>query len=103
LLLLGFSLVTSYLLFHDGRYRNFPNALFLFPALSLCLHHWLIKQPLTIGKWRLLPIAISLLYAVLVISMEPDNVSALAWAGIVGLLALANWPRTEYQYPKDQN
>lgn len=103
LLLLAFSLITSYLLFHDGRYRNFPNSLFILPALLLCLHTWLIRPPLQFGKWRFIPIAISVIYAILVISMEPDNVSALLWAGIVGLLVLANWPRTHYQYLDTDN
>ncbi len=101
LILLFFSLITSFLLFHDGRYRNFPSSLFLLPALSLALHTWLTRHPLPFSKWRIIIIAISSVYAILVIGMEPDNVSALQWAGIAGLFALANWPRTEYQYPEN--
>lgn len=97
LLLLVLSLVTSVLIFHDGRYRNFPNSLFLLPAFSLALYAWLTSQPLSIGGWRIPFVAISALYAVLVLGLEHDNQSALVWAVIAVLIALANWPRTEYK------
>lgn len=101
LALLFFGLITSYLLFHDGRYRNFPNHLFLLPAIALALHTWLTKYPVKFGKWRLIMIAVSFVYAILVISAEPDNISAGLWAGIAALLSLASWPRTEYHYPEN--
>lgn len=92
LLVLG-AAVTGYLLTRDGRYRDFPLAIYALPILQLSLGMWLAGIG-TRTTWRAFYAlnAVATLTAFVCIGMEPNNLHALLWGGLAILLAFASWP-----------
>ncbi len=88
------SIISSYLIFTDGRYRDFPNLLFLLPAIVLAAG-LLVKPFAPIFSLRLhetLSILTGVL-ALLCVMVEPTNFAAILWLAISLLLAFASWPK----------
>ncbi len=88
------AVVTGYLIFFDGRYRDFPMMLFAIPALVMALDlrfrptasvlHWVVYA---------IPAALSVMFAALCVEKELNNHSAILWFMLSVLLAAATWPR----------
>lgn len=80
----------------DGRYRNFPLALYALPALQFAIGFALlgILHRTTFARYRRLNI-IAIVAALLCLILEPLNTHALLWVGVVLLLAYASWPLAE--------
>lgn len=83
--------LASFLLAWDGRYRDFPLALFLLPVLQLSIGLRLLHIQLEHSWKRLFFLlgAIALGSAIVCILLEPNNPQALLWAGLMILLATA--------------
>lgn len=84
--------IASCLLLLDGRYRDFPLVLYALPAVQLSLGLWLTRRARS--GWKIFyPInAIGLASATGCAVMEPSNIHALLWLGLVLMLAYATWP-----------
>ena len=84
----------------DGRYRDFPLAIYLLPVLQLTIGLWLLKmRPLTIMKsrfYRYLNITALLTMGIFLLS-EPLNIQAYAWTVLVELLVVTTWPRMPHK------
>ena len=78
----------------DGRYRNFPLALYALPVLQYSIGLALLGaiQRTSFGRYRKLNIFAGIL-ALISLIIEPLNTHALLWLGLVLLLAFASWPR----------
>jgi exo-beta-1,3-glucanase (GH17 family) len=87
------ALVTGYLIYFDGRYRDFPIILFALPTLQLVLNGVLCLDA-TNRRWltHAVPSALAVMFAVLCFEKEVENHAALIWLGLSLLLAIANWP-----------
>lgn len=91
LLLTSGAALAGFLLAMDGRYRNFPLALFLLPIFQLSIGLRLLHIQLK-PIWERLFYwlnAIAIGTAIVCILLEPNNVQALLWAGLTVLLAYA--------------
>ncbi|HYG32333.1 MAG TPA: beta-1,6-glucan synthase [Methylophilaceae bacterium] len=91
LMLAAGAALASYLLATDGRYRDFPLALFLLPVLQLSIGLRLLHIQLDY-TWRRLFFwlnAIAVGTALVCIMLEPNNVQAIIWACITILIAYA--------------
>ena len=82
----------------DGRYRDFPLAIFLLPVLQLSIGLWLAQlQTLTKTTSRLyryLNIIALATMAIFLLS-EPLNGQAYTWTALVLLLVAISWPRKQ--------
>ena len=80
----------------DGRYRDFPLAIFLLPVLQLSIGLWLLQLRALSSKtsriYRSLSVIALLTMAIFLIS-EPLNIQAYIWTLLVILLALCSWPK----------
>lgn len=83
--------LASFLLAWDGRYRDFPLALFWLPVLQLSVGLRLLHRQLEHSWKRLFFVlnSIALGTAIVCILLEPNNPQALLWAGLVILLTYA--------------
>jgi len=91
------SIVSSYLIFTDGRYRDFPNLLFVLPAATFAFS-LLLKpfQPIfSIKLHETLSILTGLL-ALFCLLVEPTNHAAILWFAISILMAIASWPKHKF-------
>lgn len=87
-LLLG-ALTIGLLLTVDGRYRDFPVAIYALPALLCSLGLWLAKVPLRYSHPILLVFSVSTLTTALVCYLiEPLNHNAAYWLGILVLFTI---------------
>lgn len=94
LILLAGAVVVGWLLWTDGRYRDFPVVIYILPALQLSIGIWLAGIDLRFA-WRpyyLLNLA-ALGTAIACAWSEPDNLHTLLWVGLTVLLTFASWPR----------
>ena len=93
LLFLYAALITGYLIFTDGRYRDFPIVIFALPAIVMVIG-FLGRQYATGWRWLIygLPAALTVMFAALCFAGEPENNAALIWLGLSILLGMANWP-----------
>jgi exo-beta-1,3-glucanase (GH17 family) len=86
--------IASCLLLIDGRYRDFPLVLYALPILQLSPGLRLVNIG-TRTEWRgfyyINGIAMAAAFACAAI--EPGNMDALLWAGLVILLVCATWPK----------
>lgn len=79
----------------DGRYRDFPIALFLLPVLQLSIGLWLLKmQTLTKvpSRWLYRFNIVALITMTIFLLSEPLNIQAYFWATLTLLLAISSWP-----------
>jgi exo-beta-1,3-glucanase (GH17 family) len=92
-LLLG-TVVASWYLIVDWRYRDFALVLYALPAIQLLLGLYLagIATRPRAQIYYLLN-AIAVLTAVISVIIEPNNLDIWLWAGLVLLLACASWPQ----------
>lgn len=80
----------------DGRYRDFPIAIFLLPVLQLSIGLRLLKlRALTRlqSRWLYHLNSIALATMAIFLLSEPLNIQAYMWTALVVLLAIASWPR----------
>lgn len=80
----------------DGRYRDFPIAIFLLPVLQLSIGLWLLKlDGLTKIQSRLLYRLNLVALATMIVFLisEPLNIQGYAWTGLAILLAIASWSK----------
>lgn len=97
LFLLNAVLVCNYLQLTDGRYRDFPLALYLLPALQLFFFSkfsGLWPKPAT--RYDLAVASIGLLSAVACVVIEIGSQVSLYWLGVVVLLTLTAIPFGRY-------
>ncbi len=88
------AIIASYLIYTDGRYRDYPNLLLLLPALIAAISwglNWCKPSPLPKANYLLGPLAVGL--AVVCFLEETSNTAAGLWLGLNGLMMLALWPR----------
>jgi exo-beta-1,3-glucanase (GH17 family) len=88
--------VTGYLIYFDGRYRDFPILLFALPAIVMLVNMQL-RPRVSIVHWIIygVPAALSVMFAALCFEKELTNNAALLWLVLSILLALSNWPRQQ--------
>jgi hypothetical protein len=80
----------------DGRYRDFPIAIYLLPVLQLSIGLSLMQlRALTETHTRFYRYVVgtALVTMVLFIMSEPLNIQAYAWLVLVLILAWVAWPR----------
>jgi exo-beta-1,3-glucanase (GH17 family) len=88
------ALIAGYLIYFDGRYRDFPVILFALPVVLFTIDGF-VRQRATNLRWltHAVPSALALMFAALCAEKELENHAALMWLSINILLAIANWPR----------
>ena len=93
LLLIG-AAVAGWLQFSDGRYRDFPLALYALPALQLSIGLWLAGIRIK-ASWRMAYVfgviiaTIAVITASVAVWREPGNLAAVLWLGVTLLFATA--------------
>lgn len=90
------AIVSSYLIVVDGRYRDYPNLLFILPAMMLSLG-LMVSQTNPRNQWRINYLFCLLLFilSLLCLLKEPNNKAAIVWFGINCLMVLSIWPRKQ--------
>ncbi len=93
------SFITSSLILFDGRYRDFPIALYALLALQMAVAHRLLRIPVK-PRWKHYVAfnLISIGFAAIIYGIEPHNISALLWLVVTLLIARATWPRKPNQH-----
>jgi exo-beta-1,3-glucanase (GH17 family) len=86
------SIISSWLIYTDGRYRDFPNLLIALPVLAIPVSLWFANHPIPRAKLMILPITIAIVLSGLALSLESNNQAAWVWAILSVFIALANWP-----------
>lgn len=95
-LLLLAALSASVLLIVDGRYRDFPISLYALPAIQLSLGLYLLKHQVQPAiKIYCLLHALLIISAVYCLYLEPQNLLAIVWLCINGMIAFATWPKRQ--------
>jgi exo-beta-1,3-glucanase (GH17 family) len=90
------AIIASYLIFFDGRYRDYPNLLFILPAVVLSLGLMLSNKVLRIhSRMNYLVCALLFILALLCLLKEPNNEATIAWFMINCLMVLTIWPRSK--------
>lgn len=95
------AVVTGYLIYFDGRYRDFPVLLFAIPVLVMLLNRF--QRPYaSVFNWLLygIPAAFSVMFASLCVEQELTNNAALIWLVLCVILAFASWPRQKAHLPQ---
>ncbi|HSR01344.1 MAG TPA: beta (1-6) glucan synthase [Methylophilaceae bacterium] len=86
------ALLTGYLMYFDGRYRDFPILIFAIPVLTMIFDsasredktiNWLIQA---------IPAALTVMFAALCFANESTNQVAAIWLALCIFLAYVNWP-----------
>jgi len=89
------AIIASYLIYVDGRYRDYPNLLFMLPAVILSLAVMLSNRMLrTQSRVNYLFCALLLILALLCLIKEPNNFAATVWLILNALMVLSIWPRS---------
>jgi exo-beta-1,3-glucanase (GH17 family) len=86
------ALLTGYLIYFDGRYRDFPILLFVLPVLIMMFELEKPKTTMINCLVQALPAALVLMFAVLCYAKEVTNNAAATWLLLSALLAYVNWP-----------
>lgn len=86
------ALITGYLIYFDGRYRDFPILLFVMPVLTLTFDLVRPKDKTINWLMQALPAALVVMFAVLCYIKEPTNMAAASWLLLCIALAYVNWP-----------
>jgi exo-beta-1,3-glucanase (GH17 family) len=90
LMITGF--ISSYLIFTDGRYRDFPILLFVLPAISLLIQRICGLSAIQHYAYLVLGIFSSVL-AWMCLQLEPNNLNAMYWLILQGALVFASVPK----------
>ncbi|MGB4811627.1 MAG: beta (1-6) glucan synthase [Methylophilaceae bacterium] len=88
------AIVASYLIYVDGRYRDYPNLIFVLPIIVLSGGVLLNYRTLISSSqinYFLCPFVVIL--SLLCLSEEPNNLSASVWFVLNCLMAITLWPR----------
>lgn len=90
------AVVTGWLIYMDGRYRNYPVVLFALPMLVLCVtgpYRFEFKSQLnSVVSWLLRLLSITaLLLATLCVWSEPQTETAYFWLAVVCLAVYGVW------------
>jgi len=88
------ALIAGYLIYFDGRYRDFPVLLFALPVLVMVVGP--AKQlNVSVSNYFIcfMPAVLSVMFAALCLAKEPVNHAAQLWLMISIGLAIASWPR----------
>jgi len=98
------AIISSYFVFVDGRYRDFPNLLFILPAVILSLGLIVSNSMLRTQSWmNYLLCALLFILALLCILKESNNEAAIAWFMINLLMVLSIWPRRSSMHKTASN
>lgn len=98
------AIIASYFIFVDGRYRDFPNLLFILPAVIFSLGLIVSNSMLRTQSWmNYLLCALLFILALLCILKEPNNEAAIAWFMINLLMVLSIWPRRSSMHKTASN
>lgn len=89
------SIVSSWLIYSDGRYRDFPNLLCLLPVLVIPASLLVNNISITHQKWMILPIIACVSLAILAVNLETNNTAAYVWGVLSIIISLAHWPNTK--------
>ncbi len=92
LIFLYAALVAGYLIYFDGRYRDFPILLFAMPVLIMIFDALRPKQDTIHWLSQALPGALVVMFAVLCYTKDASNNAAASWLLLCVLLAYVNWP-----------
>lgn len=86
------ALITGYLIYFDGRYRDFPILLFVMPVLTMIFD--LARPKDNTINWFMqgLPAALAVMFAVLCYVTEPTSMAATNWLLLCIAIAYVNWP-----------
>jgi len=88
------AIIASYLIFVDGRYRDYPNLLFVLPAITLSLGLMLSNSLLRCeSRINYLLSALLFIFALLCLLKEPNNESAIVWFIVNCFMMISIWPR----------
>lgn len=89
------SIIASWLIYSDGRYRDFPNLLCLLPVLvipaSLLVNDIHIQRQ----QWMIMPIIVCITLSMLAVSLETNNTAAYVWGLLSIIIALAHLPKSK--------
>lgn len=88
------AIVSSYLIYTDGRYRDFPNLIFALPVVVLSMGLLLANSmPKSVARVNYLLCALAFILALLCLLEEPSNYAAIIWFGLNCLMVVSHWPR----------
>lgn len=88
------AIVSSYLIYSDGRYRDYPNLIFALPIIALSLGVLAANTiPKNTAKINYLLCALAISYALLCLLAEPNNYAAIIWFSLNCLMVISIWPR----------
>jgi len=90
------ALVAGLLMVLDGRYRDFPLAIYMLPILQLSIGTWVAGKPLQTRSnfyfWSNILAGVS---ALIFLAVEPKNLHAVIWIILIALLTGASWPKRQ--------
>ncbi len=86
------ALISGYLIYFDGRYRDYPILLFVMPLLTMIFDLARPKDKTINWLMQGLPAALAVMFAVLCYVNEPTNMAATNWLLLCIALAYVNWP-----------
>lgn len=89
------AIIASYLIYVDGRYRDYPNLLFILPVVMLGIGLILSNHmPRNQSRINYLFCALLFVLSLLCLIKEPNNEAAIVWFIINALMVLSGWPRS---------
>jgi exo-beta-1,3-glucanase (GH17 family) len=90
------AIISSYLIYVDGRYRDYPNLIFVLPVIVLSIGLWLSNiMPKKLSRLNYLLCPLVFILSLLCLLEEPKSHAAIIWFGLSCLIAVTNWPRRE--------
>ena len=92
--LMAAAIIASYLIYVDGRYRDYPNLIFALPVLVLSIGLLLGNcMPKVSSRINYLLCTLVFILSLLCLLEEPNNHAAIVWFALSCLMAISNWPR----------
>ncbi len=87
------AIISNYLIYVDGRYRDYPNLIFALPVLALSIGLWLSNgMPKTLSRLNYLLCPLVFILSLLCLLEEPNNHAAIVWFALSCLMAVSTWP-----------
>jgi hypothetical protein len=88
------AIVSSYLIYTDGRYRDYPNLIFALPVVVLSIGLLFANiLPKSVARVNYILCAAAFILALLCLLEEPNNYAAIIWFSLNCLMAISFWPR----------